>query len=178
MPRFTSERECVVCGKTYVGYGRQKRCPDCKYKCRYCGGPLQEDGEIRDGRCKPCEAKLHRVHNKTISARLTYAKYHAKRRKIVFGLTREEFEQLATSPCDYCGHIDNTVGYGIDRLDESQGYVMGNVVPCCSLCNWLRATAITYQGMKEIFGPDVRKAREQGHILHRIQIPGRPRRYD
>jgi hypothetical protein len=27
---------------------------------------------------------------------------------------------------------------GIDRLDSSRGYEMGNVVPCCKQCNWAK----------------------------------------
>lgn len=27
---------------------------------------------------------------------------------------------------------------GLDRLDTSQGYAPGNVVPCCGDCNWAK----------------------------------------
>lgn len=36
-------------------------------------------------------------------------------------------------PCHYCGYAIFTIG--LDRIDNSDGYRIGNVVSCCSLCN-------------------------------------------
>lgn len=61
-----------------------------------------------------------------------------------FDLTAETFRELLDAPCYYCGLIgSNTRHYrgtvvrfnGIDREDNSRGYVLGNCVPCCAQCN-------------------------------------------
>jgi hypothetical protein len=35
--------------------------------------------------------------------------------------------------CWYCGYVNKTIG--LDRIDSSRGYVMGNVVSCCARDN-------------------------------------------
>lgn len=66
-----------------------------------------------------------------------YVKYRgeARKRKREFSLTLEEFTNLASSPCFYSGHRHAEQLNGIDRVDNSKGYTMDNVVPCCKLCN-------------------------------------------
>lgn len=60
--------------------------------------------------------------------------YNAKKRGLVFDLPREDFHKLLSAPCEYCGAPPNPVG-GIDRVDNGRGYIVGNVVPCCKICN-------------------------------------------
>lgn len=63
-----------------------------------------------------------------------------------FELTLGEFKQLVFSSCYYCGsepsrstrRLNNNgqIKYnGIDRVNNSLGYVLGNCVPCCTTCN-------------------------------------------
>ena len=42
-------------------------------------------------------------------------------------------------PCHYCDDPIETVG--IDRVDSSIGYIPGNMVPCCSMCNFMKLTS-------------------------------------
>lgn len=81
----------------------------------------------------------------------TRLKSRAKGRGVGFGLSFEQFMDLATQSCTYCGepphalsprkvslHADtlyNATLNGLDRVDSSKGYVWGNVVPCCPRCN-------------------------------------------
>ena len=73
-------------------------------------------------------------------------KRHASDRGIQFSLDYDAVEELIRRPCHYCGDKagnlkktkNMTEGFrhnGIDRVDSSLGYVNGNVVPCCGLCN-------------------------------------------
>ena len=63
---------------------------------------------------------------------------NAKVRGIRFSLTQEKVFQLCSAPCRYCG----TKGPGgIDRIDSSKGYVQGNVVPCCWMCNRMKSNS-------------------------------------
>jgi hypothetical protein len=55
----------------------------------------------------------------------------AKSKRRAFELSVERFAELVSAACEYCGDK----GGGIDRVDNSIGYVDGNVVPCCQMCN-------------------------------------------
>ncbi len=57
----------------------------------------------------------------------------------------KEFMSICLTPCHYCGKQPEkrptqkgrtTINAsGIDRVDNDKGYVLGNVVPCCTWCN-------------------------------------------
>ena len=77
--------------------------------------------------------------------RLRY-KQNAKRDGRVFAITEEEFVRITSSDCYYCrAEPSNVYGgktyngdytyNGVDRVDNSKGYVISNVVPCCRDCN-------------------------------------------
>lgn len=58
---------------------------------------------------------------------------NARRRNKDFGITIEEFVTFWGKPCVYCHSEILTVG--IDRINNGIGYEMGNLVPCCPICN-------------------------------------------
>jgi 5-methylcytosine-specific restriction endonuclease McrA len=76
---------------------------------------------------------------------LLYAYQRAAReRRIVFALSREQFRRLTKMDCTYCGGAPASIrrtsrsSYtfnGIDRENNSDGYVPENSVPCCIHCN-------------------------------------------
>lgn len=61
-------------------------------------------------------------------------KQSAKKRGLAFELSFQDFESLLQNECHHCG---NTGRMGIDRFDNSKGYLTepGQCVPCCSWCN-------------------------------------------
>jgi uncharacterized protein with PIN domain len=66
----------------------------------------------------------------------------ARKRMHGFELTLEQFITFWQKPCSYCGEEIKTIG--LDRVDNSKGYVMGNVVSCCTPCNrakWTRSVS-------------------------------------
>lgn len=74
----------------------------------------------------------------------------AKRRNYEFNLTKEEFKNIITKPCIYCGNMltqeKRTKGNngvfkytGIDRYDNNKGYILDNCVSCCGICNRLKS---------------------------------------
>lgn len=78
-------------------------------------------------------------------------KYEAKRRGLEFTLTRDEFIAIRTGAvCHYCGGSLPEYGYGIDRVNSRDGYTRENVVPCCRLCNTVKADELTYSEMVEL----------------------------
>lgn len=73
-------------------------------------------------------------------------------RGVAFDLTKEEFRELVTQPCRYCGQEPVVRNYskssrvrilfasnGIDRVDNRLGYTVKNCVPCCPTCNAAKA---------------------------------------
>lgn len=77
--------------------------------------------------------------------------YSCKIRNIDNSLTREEWEDLITQECEYCGspplkQIIRSKGSfltyisGIDRINNNDGYHLDNCVPCCKYCNYAKGT--------------------------------------
>ena len=69
----------------------------------------------------------------------------AKKRNILFNLSMQDIKNISQSTCYYCGakpmqrmKAFNKRGFtynGIDRTDNSLGYITKNCVPCCKFCN-------------------------------------------
>ena len=72
-----------------------------------------------------------------------------------WGLLEEQFFHIVTQDCHYCGappaqiHKRNKTVYGsfiyngIDRVDNTIGYLPNNVVPCCFTCNKAKSAMST-----------------------------------
>jgi len=69
----------------------------------------------------------------------------ARRRGLTFEISKEVFLKLTTLPCHYCGSPHSNISRapdgngdflcnGLDRKDSSLGYLEGNLVPCCKIC--------------------------------------------
>lgn len=80
-----------------------------------------------------------------INILMSIYKSNARKRGISFDLSYAQFETLVDSECYFCGdNGGNTLrkrGYdvysytGIDRVDNSVGYLPSNCISCCSWCN-------------------------------------------
>ena len=80
----------------------------------------------------------------------------ATKRNLDFNLTFDEFNDLISKDCVYCGAKPTTPTSkrylkskpfttdpdaqfnGIDRIDSSKGYFIDNCVPCCETCNKMK----------------------------------------
>lgn len=74
----------------------------------------------------------------TTKARFGNLKRRSKTRGYDVSLTFEQFEQIVSKPCIYCG--DETELIGIDRQDNLLGYSFENSKPCCKTCNMMKHT--------------------------------------
>lgn len=93
--------------------------------------------------------ELHR--HKREEGRFAYVRQSALSKGKSWNLTKEEYEPLVMLPCDYCGCENNVkAGIGLDRLDNTRGYDLDNVVSCCIECNIARGDRFTPEEMKVI----------------------------
>lgn len=60
----------------------------------------------------------------------------AMKRNFDFELSLEEFDNIRSNSCYYCGETEKI---GIDRRDNDKGYTIDNCVPCCSWCNRMKS---------------------------------------
>jgi len=141
-----------------------------KWLCRCeCGKETVVVGaDLRNGHTKSCGC-LNRELTKD-KLRLSYGlssmrnamwnyKNNAKNKGYVFELTEEQFAEITKKDCFYCGAKPSNIyknhdSYGeyvyngIDRIDNTRGYTIDNVVPCCKICNYKKG-ALTLQEFME-----------------------------
>ncbi len=68
-------------------------------------------------------------------------KRSANIKQLEFGLTIDDYIKLVENPCYYCGIIDADKGFnGIDRKDQTKGYIEDNCASCCKMCNYLKGS--------------------------------------
>lgn len=65
-------------------------------------------------------------------------------RRVRCSLTLEQFIQIRSNPCFYCGGELPRTGCGLDRIEPTGSYDIDNVVPACTRCNHARGAFITF----------------------------------
>lgn len=75
-------------------------------------------------------------YEKQEKAKFRMVKHSAKKREYDFTLSPEEFSKIIVKPCTYCGEDNERMG--IDRIDNSLGYVPQNSTSCCKNCNMMK----------------------------------------
>lgn len=120
------------------------RC-DCGKEKIICSENLNS-GKIKSCGCYKREMSSKPFGESAINARYSAYKHDAKNRNIVFFLTKEYFIKLSQGNCFYCNSKPSKIEKnkfnrgdfiynGIDRIDNNKGYINGNVVSCCTVCN-------------------------------------------
>lgn len=123
----------------------------CLCKC-ICGSEvIVQEVNLKSGNTESCgclHKEIIRLRSGLASmrARMSIYKQDAKRRNLKFELTEKQFGEITKQDCYYCGSKPNNVtgrgrpagSYtynGLDRVDNSKGYMIDNIVPCCDMCN-------------------------------------------
>jgi len=75
-------------------------------------------------------------HYWTLNGQYHNYKKSAKKRNLEFNLTEQECIPYYNTTCIYCGN--QITGLGIDRVENDRGYAKDNIVPCCSICNFMK----------------------------------------
>ena len=91
--------------------------------------------QMKYNRSPKGKEKNHR-NEQTPKRKYSVYKRSAKKRNYPFALTFEEFMTFWQKPCSYCGNPINTIG--LDRVDNSMGYSLDNIVSCCFECNEMK----------------------------------------
>jgi len=112
--------------------------------CRVCGQKLnigqnwtKHRRSLYDYVCKSCSTLSSSQYYATPASRFGAYKRNAGYRGHVFSLTWEEFKGFWGKSCTFCGSSIQTIG--LDRIDSKVGYVLGNVVSCCWICNKMKS---------------------------------------
>jgi hypothetical protein len=125
------------------------------WKCKCdCGNITIVDGaHLKDGHTKSCGCLnrdiISRPFGEAAFNQIIYTyKKMAEKTGREFSLSEDEFRELILADCFYCGkkpslqyhhgkrRVNGSLIYnGIDRIDNSKGYVQGNVRTCCRQCN-------------------------------------------
>lgn len=115
----------------------------------HIGKPLSEEHKkkLRIDRDDLCDENLLQLDSQRMERRsglkisyyINQKRHCAHSRGKTWNLTNIEAAQLIIQPCNYCGSLPNPYN-GIDRVDNSIGYELGNVVPCCKYCNSAKST--------------------------------------
>lgn len=98
--------------------------------------------------------KFHRrdrQQHEKISSRHSSLKRGAKDRGLELSITKDQHADLIKDgKCYYCEYSLPKTGGGLDRKDNSVGYVIDNLVPCCTYCNVLKSSLLSHDEMVEI----------------------------
>lgn len=83
----------------------------------------------------------HPDYDAKISNRYAGLRSKCKSRNLELSLSFEQYSELVENKlCHYCGtSLKNSRGASLDRVDSAKGYIPGNCVPCCYLCNVMKS---------------------------------------
>ncbi len=124
-----------------------KVCNKCKHSLPYDEFPYSKINT-----CRSCiylyrsiwkeENKVaYNLHQKADRAKKPYRRYaelvgNSKRRGKELKITCEEYVNMNLDTCYYCdADITSESGHRLNRIDNSKGYSVDNVRPCCKICN-------------------------------------------
>jgi hypothetical protein len=131
-------------------------------KCECGNETVLRGGKVTSGRYVSCGCYNREQIQKTLgrrrlqgpkltSVQVLLGRYRtsARVRELPFELTEDQFKAITSCNCSYCGAppaqrvqqstLAPAYTYnGVDRIDSSRGYVFGNCVACCTMCNRMK----------------------------------------
>jgi len=134
------------------------------WRLRHENHRLRKEITIRDNKITELEYEVNiltpkfskyytslKLISSKIPSNFMKAKYAANRRNKEWTLTEHEYHDLLLdNKCYYCQGPLSEGGIKLDRLDNTKGYNIENVVPCCYRCNVIRGDRFTPKQMKRI----------------------------
>ena len=89
-----------------------------------------------------------RKWRRTLKGKYSELKSDCNRKKLKTDLTFEEYCDIVSNKCEYCGSDLAEAGHGLDKKNSELGYTKDNIVPCCWECNRIKTNLLTYEEMK------------------------------
>lgn len=170
-------------GKTkLLGKGKAKRAI---WKVRCSCGTIKEvvARHVISGNTKSCGCIRKQTENSSFKTFYKSYERGATQRDIQFKINFDFFKKMCKLNCYYCGKKprnkknDQTFkvdffANGIDRKDNTKGYIKGNCVPCCTTCNKMKMVLdpneFLYQCQKiTYFNED--KQEMMGPVMHDVE---------
>ena len=114
-----------------------------------CGTHIKQPRRGVKPRCMGCYSRRLPPDESAFNAVWNDYVQQTKRRGREWGITKDEARRIFTSPCSYCGVPPSAIKKipfgrgsfsfnGIDRIDNSVGYILENCTPCCRTCNIMK----------------------------------------
>jgi hypothetical protein len=104
---------------------------------------------------------LKESHKESSSYQYQIYSKNSNKKNTEFSLTFDDFQAITNNKCFYCDESNPRGFQGIDRIDQTVGYIRENCVPCCKMCNYMKGSLhknvflervehiLTYQGRIE-----------------------------
>jgi len=128
-----------------VALKAKKNCSKCKRKLLLTAFHIDKSKSTgRKSICAECSNSDDRAKKHNLNVRYSDYKKRAKKLGHIFDLTTEQFKQISSESCEYCGSFTGKSKdgkfTGVDRISAEQGYFEQNCVPCCMTCNYMKWT--------------------------------------
>ena len=137
-------------GKSYINKAGNSKETRGIWKFRCDCGVVFEDvlSFVKKKNPPSCGCATRSKEEGSLSTYYDQYKRGAEIRGYEFALNLEEFKKIIKKPCYYCkaSPTERDRFYypikvnGIDRIDNTKGYSMKNVVACCTTCNRMKGT--------------------------------------
>lgn len=156
-----TERACFRCKQVFplsseFFYKDSARIFGLSYECKICLRKRKKGRDRRVERWANMSAEQrqkvknrHIKYNRTEKARAVflasaYKKFDEKKNLLNDITSDFIFNEIFTKKCVYCNTEYNL---GCDRIDNSKGHLISNVVPSCGDCNVMRGDRFTHKEM-------------------------------
>ena len=96
--------------------------------------------KYRNENLKKYQQYARGYYRESLSFKVQYSRMRrdTKVRNITLEITLEDFTEIVSKPCEYCG--EEKERRGIDRKDNTLGYTKENSASACKICNYMKKT--------------------------------------
>ena len=151
---------CYYCGiieeKGFNGIDRKNQCDgyvidncvSCCQMCNYIKNTICTSDFLKRVEHIVCYQENTTILHPELFSNHQMVKYmsywnSAKTRNLLFQLFPDQFEEITSYPCYICGKTNTEMHKnGIDRFDNTQGYVFSNCRSCCGDSNYMKSNYI------------------------------------
>lgn len=128
----STKRICTHCGNDFESFNT--RYNKDSLSCKDCSSKQLVQDEKRKNRIRNYKEES----NNNITGYYKDYIIRASKKGLEIRFDFDDFSKLVTSSCYYCNHKSDLETIGIDRVDNSKGYILENCVPCCWNCNRIK----------------------------------------